>query len=209
MYSLPEQTHGENSETLFKTKRKLKSKKIKFKREKRADSRFRSCKPVKNANDRTTVLSLTFTHLSVTATWETFWMVLLSVIISTFWLFYLVFPFAKHSAYKLPKIWNPEHGIRSTNCIYISSIAMNLKVIYVKHSEMIICKQFITIGQLVLVHLPRTHEYNLPNMRFIFFRNFQAVEVTPQPRPVADVSSCMPHRPCLVPSSAWKTRNNI
>ena len=116
MYSLPEQTQGENSETLFKTKRKLKLKlkKIKFKREKRADSRFRSCKPVKNANDRTTVLSLTFTHLSVTATWETFWMVLLSVIISTFWLFYLVFPFAKHSAYKLPKIWNLEHGIRNT-----------------------------------------------------------------------------------------------
>lgn len=157
MYSLTEQTQGENSETLFKTKRKLKLTKIKFKREKRADSRFRSCKPVKNANDRTTVLSLTFTHLSVTATWETFWMVLLSVIISTFWLFYLVFPFAKHSAYKLPKIWNLEHGIRSTNCIYISSIAMNLKVIYVKHSEMSICKQFITIGKLVLVHLPRTH----------------------------------------------------
>ena len=84
-------------------------------------------------------------------------MVLLSVIISTFWLFYLVFPFAKHSAYKLPKIWNPEHGIRSTNCIYISSIAMNLKVFYVKHSEMSVYKQFITIGQLVLVHLPRTH----------------------------------------------------
>ena len=63
-------------------------------------------------------------------------MVLLFVIISTFWLFYLVFPFAKHTAHKLPKIWNPEHGIRSTNCIYISSIAMNLKVIYVKHSEM-------------------------------------------------------------------------
>ena len=128
--------HTGKIQRLFQTKRKLKSKKFKFKREKRADSRFRSCKPVKNANDRTTVLSLTFTHLSVTATWETFWMVLLSVIISTFWLFCLVFPFAKHSAYKLPKIWNPEHGIRSTNCIYISSIAMNLKVIYVKHSEM-------------------------------------------------------------------------
>ena len=83
-------------------------------------------------------------------------MVLLSVIISTFWLFYLVFPFAKHSAYKLPKSWNLEHGIRSTNCIYISSMAMNLKVIYVKHSEMSVYQQFITIGQLVLVHLPRT-----------------------------------------------------
>lgn len=83
-------------------------------------------------------------------------MVLLSVMISIFWLFYLVFPFAKHTAYKLPKIWNLEHGIRSTNCIYISSISMNLKVVYVKHSEMSVYKQFITIGQILLVHLPRT-----------------------------------------------------
>lgn len=84
-------------------------------------------------------------------------MVLLFVIISTVWLFYLVLPFAKHTAHKLPKIWNPEHGIRSTNCIYISSIAMNLKVIYVKHSEMSEYKQFIVIEQLVVVHLLRTH----------------------------------------------------
>lgn len=84
-------------------------------------------------------------------------MVLLSVIISAFWLFYLVFPFAKHTAYKLRTIRNLEYGIRSTNCIYISSLAMNLKVIYAKHSEMSVYKKFITIGQLVLVHSPRTH----------------------------------------------------
>ena len=64
---------------------------------------------------------------------------------------------AKHTACKLPKIWNLEHGIRSTNCIYISSRAINLKVIYAKHSEMSVYKTFITIGQLVLVHSPRTH----------------------------------------------------
>ena len=49
-----------------------------------------------------------------------------------------------------------EHGIRSANCIYISSIVMNLNVIYVKHSEMSVYKPFIAIGQLLLVHLPRT-----------------------------------------------------
>lgn len=125
-------------------------------------------------------------------------MVLLSVMISTFWLVYLAFPFAKPTTYKLPKIWNLEHGIRSTNCIYISSRAMNLKVIYAKHSEMSVYKKFITIGQLVLVHSP--HALTCRTCVY-FFRNFQAIPVTPEPL-VARVSSCMPHRPCLLPSSA-------
>ena len=48
-------------------------------------------------------------------------------------------------------------------------------------------------GQLVLVHSP--HALTCRTCVY-FFRNFQAIPVTPEPL-VARVSSCMPHRPCL------------
>lgn len=84
-------------------------------------------------------------------------MALLSVIISTFWLAYLVFQWPNTLPTSCLKsgIWNMESGVQTA--IYISSRAINLKVIYAKHSEMSVYKTFITIGQLVLVHSPRTH----------------------------------------------------